>query len=185
MVEVEKVVTRHGLEKSKFLVDHAYEQSKNAIEKPKTFMGILRTIGSADKNKLFEEHKRHEAAQSSYRVSGEEQRRKFAREEYQRKYEPEYYQYILSLKEALTYQYPQELAAFGKWEAAKRQELVEAVDNASSRKLWFCQKQLEMFDRREGLQAIRFIEYFAGHEKIKLPDFWQWEQKNFNPPKSL
>ena len=147
-------------------------------------MGILRTIGSADKEKLFEKHKSQEAALSSYRVSGEEQRRKFAQEEYQRKYESEYYQYILSLKEAFTYQYPQDLAEFGKWEAVKRKKLVEAVDKASSKQLWFCKKQLEMFDGREGLQAIRFTEYFAGHEKIKLPDFWEWDKKNFNPPKS-
>ena len=184
MKEVEKVVKKHGLEKSKFLVDYAYEQSKNSSHQPRTFMGIVRDIGVADKNRLFEEHKRHEAAQSSYRVSGEEQRRKVLREEYQRKYEPEYYQYILSLKEAFTYQYPQELVAFGKWEAAQRQELEDAVAKASSKTLWLYEKQLKMFDGREGLQAIRFIEYFAGHEKIKLPDFWQWEQKNFNPPKS-
>ena len=178
VIAVEEVVTKHGLEKSKFFVDHAYEQSKNAIEKPKTFMGILRTIGSADKNNLYEEYKQHKATHSSYRVSGEEQRRKFAQEEYQREHEPKYYQYILSLKEALTYQYPQELTEFGKWEQTKRQELVEAVDNASSKKLWFCQKQLEMFDGRDGLRAIRFVEYFADHEKIKLPDFWQWDKQN-------
>ena len=179
MVAVEEVVTKHGLEKSKFFVDHAYERSKNALEKPKTFMGILRTIGSADKEKLFEAHKSQQATLSSYRVSGEEQRAKTAREDYQRKHEPEYHQYILSLKEALMYQYPQELAEFGKWEVAKRQELVEAVDNASSQKLWYCKKQLEIFGR-EGLKAIRFVEYFAGHEKIKLPDFWQWDRQ-FNP----
>ena len=176
MVEVEKVVTKHGLEKSKFFVDHAYEQSKNALEKPKTFMGILRTIGSADKERLFEKYKSQQATLSSYRVKGEEQREKNAREDYQRKHEPEYHQYILSLKEALMYQYPQELAEFGKWEVDKRQELVEAVENASSQKLWFCKKQLEIFER-ESLKAIRFVEYFAGHEKIKMPSFWEWDKQ--------
>ena len=184
MEEVEKVVKKHGLEKSKFLVDYAYEQSKNSSHQPRTFMGIVRDIGVADKNRLFEEHKRHESTYSSYRVSGEEQRRKVLAEEHKRKYEQDYYKYILSLKEALTYQYPQELAEFGKWEAAKRQELKEAVAKASSKTLWLHEKQLQMFNEREGLQAIRFIEYFEGHENIKLPDFWEWDKKNFNPPKS-
>lgn len=176
--QINKIVKEHGLHKSKTFIDYVYKKYLISSYKPKIFTEILQDIDEAIKQSNYEERKKQGITYSNYRVNVEEYRKKEEKFDYITKHEKKYHLHILRLKEIFTQQNLPEIAEFENWEIEKRKELEKELANAPSKMVWISEKKLKMFDEHKGAQALRFIEYFAGHDKIKLPDFWEWDKKH-------
>ena len=175
--EATKIVKKHGLDKTKFLVDYAHKKARETNYKPATFNGISRYLAEALKE---------QERQKIIDRNNEEKLRKTHLEnrkiDHVKQYEPAYLEYIEALIKALTYQYPQEIGEFMESEITKRQELEKAVENTSDKsKRKIAELKLRTF-ARTGQKALRFVTHFQRHPEIKIPDFWQWDREH-NPNK--
>ena len=170
ILKASKIIKEHGLEKTKFLIDFAFQEAPKTNYQPKTFSGIVQYLPDALQawdNQIAIRKRKQEDARKVAQARIEQEKA-----DHEKRYEEDYYTHIDELVCDLGENYPQKFNEFRSWQAAQRRQKEQFKGQLRD-------IALQVFDS-EGQIMLRLTEFFTDDPDIHIPDFWEWDRTH-NP----
>ncbi len=170
ILKASKIIKEHGLEKTKFLIDFAFQEAPKTNYQPKTFSGIVQYLPDALQawdNQIAIRKRKEEDARKVAQARIEQEKA-----DHEKRYEEDYYTHIDELVCDLGEKYPQKFNEFRSWQTAQRRQKEQFKGQLRD-------IALQVFDS-EGQIMLRLTEFFTDDPDIHIPDFWEWDRTH-NP----
>ena len=163
-----RAVAKYGLKPCKELVIFAKSETRKTNFNVAVFQGITKYFKAG-----YEELQKRERIEKLNAEKLAKLHEENARNDHEREFISHYHDYIYELVEALTYEYPNEFEPFRRWEA---EEKARNLEGKSGQLLSLAERVFE----KDGQRVRRLVNYFKGNSRIRIPTFWEWDEK-INP----